>query len=193
MKSKSLGTHDIARLCQVTPPTAIRWIEQKIIPSFRTAGGHRRVWDKDLVVFLKEHNLPVPPELEASAGGMRILIVDDEPSIRSLLLRLLGKAFPQAELHEAADGFDAGRKVARLSPSLIILDLQLPGVDGLNVCRAIRSDEKLRGLKILAITGRDVEQAQRDILEAGADDFLGKPFQSEEIVEKTKRLLEPPH
>lgn len=193
MKHKSLGTHDIARLCQVTPPTAIRWIEQKIIPSFKTAGGHRRVWDKDLVVFLKDHNLPVPPDLEASAGVLRILIVDDEPAIRSLLLRLLTKAFPQADLHEAADGFEAGRKVAGLLPSLIILDLQLPGVDGLNVCRAIRGDEGLRGVKILAVTGQDVEAAQRQILEAGADDFLGKPFQSEEIIEKTKKLIGPLH
>jgi CheY-like chemotaxis protein len=189
MKNKALGTHDIARICQVTPPTAIRWIEQGKLPSFTTGGGHRRVWDKDLVIFLKEHNFPVPPDLEP--GCLKILIVDDEPQIRRLLIKVLGKSYPEAEIHEAADGFDAGRKVTSLLPSLIILDIQLPGIDGLNICQTIRSDEKLKGAKIMAVTGQDIEESRKQMLAAGADDFLGKPFDIQEITRKIEKLLAP--
>lgn len=191
MANKALGTHDIARICQVTPPTAIRWIEQGKLPSFTTGGGHRRVWAKDLVVFLREHNLPVPPDLEP--GRVNILIVDDEPQIRRLLIKVLGKSYPEVEIHEAADGFDAGRKVTSLLPSLIILDIQLPGIDGLNICRAIRGDERLKAAKILAVSGQDIEESKKQILAAGADDFLGKPFDIQEVARKIEKLLAPNH
>src|SRR3989344_3812773 len=110
MRKKTFGTHDIAKICQVTPPTIGRWIEEGKLPSFKTAGGHRRVWDEDLVVFLKEHNIPVPDDLKTD-GPLRILIVDDEPEMRRFITRILQKLAPGAEIHEAADGFEAGHKI----------------------------------------------------------------------------------
>src|SRR5262245_52489393 len=152
MKKRTFGTHDIARICHVTPPTIGRWIEEGKLPSFKTGGGHRRVWDVDLVSFLKNHNIPVPDELQA-ADGLKILIVDDESEMRRFIVRVIKKNYPQAEIHEAADGFEAGHKIASALPALIILDLRLPGVDGFKVCQTVRADERLKEIKVLAITG----------------------------------------
>src|SRR5688572_15987181 len=135
---ETYGTYDIARICQVSPPTIGRWIDEGKLPAFTTAGGHRRVWAKDLVVFLGAHNLPVPPDLCPSR--LRILIADDEPSIRRIIVRIIQARFPQCETHEAEDGFEAGHKVGTLAPSLVILDIGLPGLDGFKVCRLIRKD-----------------------------------------------------
>ena len=69
------------------------------------------------------------------------------------------------------------------------LDLKLPGVDGFKVCRTVRADPALASVKILAITGVDAEQSRGRILEAGADDFLAKPFTVEDLAEKVDQLL----
>lgn len=188
MTNKTFGTHDIARFCHVTPPTVIRWIEEGKLPSFTTGGGHRRVWGKDLIGFLKLHNIPVPPEV-GPASELKILIVDDEPEIRRMLVKSLRKSHPDAEIYEATDGYEAGYKTIRFLPSLIILDIQLPGVNGFRICQMIRRDEKLKGIKVLAITGKVVDESKKEILDAGADDFLAKPFGLEDMTNKINQLL----
>jgi excisionase family DNA binding protein len=184
-RKRTFGTHEVARLCHVTPPTIGRWIEEGKLPSFKTAGGHRRVWDKDLAAFLKSHNMPVPSGL---SGATRILVVDDEPEMRRLMRRLVSERFPRAEVHEAVDGFEAGHKIATLSPEVVILDLRLPGMDGYRVCRTVRADAAFKSVKILAITGAAAEEARRRVLEAGADGFLAKPFQAEDLAESLLAL-----
>lgn len=188
MNDKALGTHGIAKICHVTPATVARWIEEGKLPSFTTGGGHRRVWSRDLITFLHEHNVPVPQEL-MSGGAPRILIVDDEAMVRRLIVRVLQGAVPQAEIHEAVDGFEAGQKISTLLPAIIVLDLRLPGLDGLKVCRMIRSDDRLRNARILAVSGHDPEESREQVLAAGGDDFLAKPFRTDELVDKIKGLL----
>jgi excisionase family DNA binding protein len=191
MPQRAYGTHDIARLCHVTPPTVGRWIEDGKIPSFSTAGGHRRVWDTDLAAFLRALGMPVPAELQDS-GPAKVLIVDDEVSVRRFLKRALKHVFgEEVTVLEAEDGFGAGHAVTAERPGLVILDVQLPGARGDAVCRVIRQDEQLKGVKILAISGVNVDETRRKMLEAGADDFLGKPFTIDELGARLTRLL--PH
>jgi len=187
---KAFGTHYIAGLCQVTRHTVARWIAEGKLPSFVTGGGQRRVWAKDVAAFLKEHNIPIPPELLA-ACGLKVLIVDDEPSVRRLVSRVLQKGYPEAEIHEAGNGFEAGHKTMTVMPALILLDVRLPGIDGMQVCRAIRSDEKLRGVRILAMSGYNIPAYREEALAAGADDFIGKPFSAVDLMRKLDILMGP--
>ncbi|MBI4249279.1 MAG: response regulator [Elusimicrobia bacterium] len=188
MKNKAFGTYEIAKICHVTPPTVGRWIEEGKLPSFTTGGGHHRVWDRELLVFLKLHNIPVPKELLMN-DGLRFLIVDDEAEVRKLVSRALRRRYPEAEIHEGVNGFDAGHKIATLLPTIVILDIRLPDFDGFQVCRVIRQDKDLRHIKILMITGDNVQETGKKVLEAGADEFLGKPFDGEELVKKVERLV----
>lgn len=187
---KPLGTYEIAKICHVTPPTINRWIKEGKLPFFTTGGGQYRVWACDLVDFLNKHNIPVPPALRQEEP-VRVLLVDDEPEIRKLARRLIKQTYPEAEVNEAADGFDAGSKIAHLRPTLIILDIRLPGVDGYKVCRMIREDANLKGVKILTISGYNTEESMKKSLEAGADDFLSKPFDNKELIERIKNLVGP--
>ncbi|OGR97169.1 MAG: hypothetical protein A2902_03535 [Elusimicrobia bacterium RIFCSPLOWO2_01_FULL_64_13] len=188
MKRNALGTHDIAQICQVTPATVGNWIEKGLLPVFTTGGGHRRAWPEDVVAFLKTHNIPVPEELKAQASP-RILIVDDEEPVRNFIRRALQKIYPAVEIQEAADGFEAGHKLGQLTPSLVVLDLKLPGIDGFKVCGLIRSDERLKETRILAISGHNQQESERQSLAAGADAFLGKPFDAAKLREKVSLLL----
>jgi len=188
LPQKAFGTHDIARICNVTPPTVINWIEEGKMPCFTTGGGHRRVWGKDLMAFMRQHNMPVPAELMAQAK-LVFLIVDDEEQNRKFIARAVKSSYPDAEIEVAIDGFEAGHKICTLLPTLVVLDIQLPKINGIKVCETMRRDPGLRNIKILAITGCDIEESRTQILAAGADDFLGKPFTLQELDEKIENLL----
>lgn len=188
MSKKAFGTYDIAKICHVMPATIGRWIEEGKLPSFKTGGGHRRVWDSDLVTFLRSHNIPVPPVL-ASAGALSVLVVDDEKSVRRSVQKILEASYPGVQIYEAEDGFEAGHKVTELAPQLVLLDLRLPGVDGVKVCKMIRANSNLKKIKILAMSGYNVDQAKAEVLDAGADDFIGKPFDPENLVKAINRLI----
>ena len=188
LAGKAFGTHEIAHLCNVTPPTVINWLEEGKIPFFTTVGGHRRVWYKDLQDFMRKHNMPVPAEL-AALGKLVFLIVDDEEQNRKFITRALRSAYPDAGIEVAVDGFEAGYKIKSLLPTLVVLDIQLPKVSGIKVCEIVRADLGLRNIEILAISGYDIEESRARIMEAGADDFLGKPFAIEELIKRIENLL----
>jgi two-component system response regulator MprA len=116
---------------------------------------------------------------------MRILIADDEPAVRSSLERALELEGYQVEL--AVDGPDAIDQTRRREPDALILDVSMPGVDGLEVCRRLRSDG-LR-LPILMLTAREEVTDRVAGLDAGADDYLTKPFALDELLARLRALL----
>ena len=117
---------------------------------------------------------------------MKILVVDDDPDIRETVRITFSLRWPEAEILEAADGESGIQKGLEDSPSLIILDLMLPGIDGFEVCRRIR---QFSNVPILMLTakGRDVEKVKG--LELGADDYLTKPFSFVELLARVRALL----
>lgn len=116
----------------------------------------------------------------------KILIVDDEKNIRDLLkFNLESEGY---EIIEAKDGKEALSKVKE-NIDLVVLDLMLPEVDGLNVCKKIRNDEEIGDLPIIMLTAKS-EDIDRIIgLELGADDYVTKPFNTRELIARIKALL----
>jgi two-component system alkaline phosphatase synthesis response regulator PhoP len=116
-----------------------------------------------------------------------ILIVEDDPDIAELVARYLDKAGYVTT--RAASGRDALRLIAAKAPDLVVLDLMLPHVDGLEVCRAVRAGEHTADLPIIMLTAR-AEESERIVgLELGADDYLAKPFSPNELVARVRALL----
>jgi len=114
----------------------------------------------------------------------RILIVDDEPPIVDVLAYNLKRA--NYEVIVARDGEEALAKARREQPDLIILDLMLPRLDGLDVCRALRRE---RDVPIIMLTARDAEVDRVVGLELGADDYVVKPFSVRELMARVKNIL----
>lgn len=185
-----LTTGEVAQYCQVSPVTIFRWIREGKLPAHSTPGGHYRVRATDLLAFLAKHSIPVDTELRrAVAGEKRILVVDDEQAIVETVVRNLQRLGPQFRFATAFNGFEAGRQLALFSPDLIVLDLMMPGVDGLDVCRQVRGDPSTRHIKILVVTGYSSAEYLEAAREAGADDCLPKPFSGEELRDRVRRLL----
>jgi two-component system, OmpR family, response regulator MprA len=115
----------------------------------------------------------------------RVLVVDDEPPVRDALERALTLEGYMVELAE--DGSQALKKVATEEPDVIVLDVLMPGVDGLETCRRLRAEG--HGLPVLMLTARDAVSDRVDGLDAGADDYLVKPFALEELLARLRALL----
>ncbi|GFH36696.1 response regulator transcription factor [Streptomyces pacificus] len=117
--------------------------------------------------------------------GGRILVVDDEPAVREALQRSL--AFEGYTADIAVDGADALAKVESCRPDLVVLDVQMPRMDGLTAARRLRSAGST--LPILMLTARDTVGDRVTGLDAGADDYLVKPFELDELLARIRALL----
>ncbi len=168
------STHDVAKICCVTPTTVIRWIEDGLIPAFKTVGGHRRVRREDLERVCSERGIPFTTQTGNEVG--RILVVDDEPVVLDLVRDVVKDLPHPFEIEVARDAFDAGRLVALFRPQLIFLDLMMPGVDGFEVCTRLKRDATTTHTEIVAITGYYTEANTERILAAGAAGCLRKPL-----------------
>jgi len=187
-RGELLSTGEVASRVGVTRTTVLHWIKSGKLPAaFTTAGGHYRITEADLTRFLSERH-------SANEGGIRnvILIVDDEPAILDVVQRALRPSFPGWRIETASDGVDAGMKLLRLTPALLVLDLMLPGIDGFEVCRLVRSDPQLRKTAILCITGYKHPGVYEQALEAGADDCLFKPLDLQTLRQKAQELIARP-
>jgi DNA-binding response OmpR family regulator len=118
---------------------------------------------------------------------MRALIVEDEPSIREVVRLHLSLA--GFETHEVADGHAALNRLRTETFDLVVLDVMLPGVDGVTLCRALRSGGPNQRAAVLMLTARDTEPEKVLGLESGADDYLTKPFGVRELVARVKAIL----
>jgi len=127
------------------------------------------------------------------AGGEErplVLVVEDEPDMRRYLCEILGREY---QVVQARDGREGLLLALERDPDLILLDLMLPEMDGLEVCRRIRRDEKPRFSRIMLLTARADEQSKLTALENGANDFLTKPFSTIEVLTRLRNLLENAH
>lgn len=184
-----LTTFEAAKLCHVSYNTIKNWIKRGLIEAYRTAGGHLRLKTVDLEVFCREHSIPM--DKEALPHSRKVLIIDDEESIRVALQEALQQYPEKFDLYTAADGFEAGSLMESVRPDLVILDLVMPGMDGFKVCQNIRHSPALKHVKIIVLTGfpsdRNIERA----VELGADLCLAKPIDRTVLFDNIKGLMEP--
>ncbi|MFJ3882298.1 response regulator transcription factor [Streptomyces sp. NPDC090077] len=121
----------------------------------------------------------------AEGDPQRILVVDDEPAVREALRRSL--AFEGYDVRTAVDGLDALDQAASYAPDLIVLDIQMPRMDGLTAARRLRASGSVT--PVLMLTARDTVGDRVTGLDAGADDYLVKPFELDELFARVRALL----
>lgn len=116
-----------------------------------------------------------------------ILIVEDEKDIIEVLRYYLEKE--NYRVHVAQDGFQALELASKIIPNLILLDLMLPRLDGIETCRRLKADERLRDIPVIMVTAKAEEADKIKGLEIGADDYVTKPFSAKELVARVKAHL----
>ncbi|MFI9354248.1 response regulator transcription factor [Streptomyces lydicus] len=130
---------------------------------------------------------PADPSAAAPGPSRRVLVVEDDPTVAEVVTGYLARAGYATE--HAADGFAALDRAAAFRPHLVVLDLMLPGLDGLEVCRRLRRTEDGLAVPVVMLTARG-EEADRILgLELGADDYVTKPFSPRELVLRIGSVL----
>jgi len=118
----------------------------------------------------------------------RLLIVEDQADIRKLIRMTL--EFEPYEIHEASDGVSGLRLAGEILPEMMLLDVMMPGeLDGLQVCRSVRADPRLAGMRVLLLSARGQARDREAGELAGADAYLIKPFSPLQLVETIERML----
>lgn len=119
--------------------------------------------------------------------NVRILIVDDDPDIRDILKITLSEE--NFDVVEATDGEEALKQIASKAPNLVLLDYKIPKIDGREVCRRVKKDILLRHLPIIMVTGKGDISDKVGGLDAGADDYIVKPFEPKELLARIRMVL----
>ncbi len=187
LKEEFLTTGDVAKYCKVTPNGVKKWISDGKLQAFQTPGGHFRIFKNDFKEFLMATRFPIDPKF-FETPEKKVLVVDDEAAIRELTVDLLTDMGSEYVVETAEDGYEALMKVGAFEPDLLILDIRMPKIDGLEVLRRIKKNPDMQNLKVLIFTG--FLEEKETILEIGADDLLLKPVNLNTLREKIESLLE---
>jgi excisionase family DNA binding protein len=180
-------TGEAAEICRVSQQTIIRCFDAGRLEGFRVPGSRfRRIPRQSLVKFMKDNKIP----LDAIESGKRkVLIVDDDAEIVELLTDVLDKD-GRFELKTASSGYEAGMATERFQPELILLDYMLPDVNGNIVCQTIKKNPQFENIKIIIISGVVKQDEIEQLLKSGAEDFIRKPFDINELINKITAVLQ---
>lgn len=195
-KSVVYSALEVARLCGVVNQTSINWIKNGHLKAFKTPGGQFRVYPDDLVDFMRLRDMRVPEELLAQCTQktdenkkIKILFVDDDESFNNVSVSLIQKSLPDAEIYQAFDGFEAGSMAVTKMPDCLILDLSLPGVDGIKICRTINTSDALGKPEIIIVTAMEDEETEKTCRDLGVKYYFRKPVFIPELVTAVKELM----
>jgi excisionase family DNA binding protein len=180
-------TGEAAKICKVSQQTIIRCFDSGQLKGFRVPGSRfRRIPRDQLYNFMRDNGIPTDA---LESGKRKILLVDDDQELVELINDVLVKD-GRFEVRIANNGFDAGMMVKEYHPELIVLDIMLPDINGKEVCQRVRGDSTMDDVKIICISGMVEEDKIADLKASGANDFIQKPFEVEQLIERMCQLLE---
>src|SRR5205085_9301697 len=146
----------------------------------------RRIPREMLYKFMKDNGIPTDALV---SSRRKVLLVDDDVELVEVMTKFLDED-GRFEVKIATTGFDAGMLVKENRPDMLVLDVMLPDINGKEVCQRVRADNTMEDVRILCISGMIEEDKIQDLRLAGADDFLHKPFEIEELIDRMCGLME---
>lgn len=186
--SRVFTTFEVAKLCGVFHTTVINWVNKGKLKARTTPGGHRRIAAGDLIDFMRQFEMPVPANLTDTAK--KVLVVEDDPIVQKLLLKTLG-ALRGVEVQACAGGLEAMMLIGKEAPDLLILDINIPQVNGFDVLKLLRSNEQTRPIRVIAVSGTVLTLSEQGFIREHADELQLKPLVIAEFRRKAVELLEP--
>jgi excisionase family DNA binding protein len=184
-KIRIFSALEVANICGVVNQTAINWIRSGHLKAFTTPGGQYRVYAEDLSAFLEKRGMRVPDDvlkvIKNDIEWETLMIVEDNHELNELLKRWFEKKLPNYTVIQAFDGFEAGKQLGIAKPGFIILDIDLPGIDGYELCKRIKEDPNFGRPFVIIITGIEIPEDKKKSLLQWSDAFLLKPLNFNQI------------
>jgi excisionase family DNA binding protein len=180
-------TGEAAEICRVSQQTIIRCFDAGRLEGFRVPGSRfRRIPRESLMKFMKGNSIPLDG---LETGKKKILVVDDDAEIVDLLVEVLTRD-GRFEVKTATSGYEAGIQTQRFRPDCILLDYMLPDVNGNVVCHTIRKNPEFENIRIIIVSGVIKQEEIDQLLKSGAQDFIKKPFDINDLINRICATLE---
>ncbi len=192
MEHRYFTTGEAARLCGVQLNTIKSWIRRGEIPAVRTPGGHWRIPRDGFLSFMRRMGMPLPEQsIQDVPAAPRILIIDDDPAAHELMRGMLQLAFPDCRVHSAFDGCAGLIDIGRHRPDLIVLDIMMPGINGLEIIHRLKGpDSPMPGARVIAVTAAsDRRLVVNRIRAAGPEALVFKPVDPERFIAAVRQAL----
>jgi len=180
-------TGEAAEICRVSQQTIIRCFDCGRLEGFRVPGSRfRRIPRDSLMKFMKTNSIPLEG---LESGKKKVLVVDDDAEIVDLLVEVLSRD-GRFDVKTATSGYEAGIQTQRFRPDAILLDYMLPDVNGNVVCHTIRKNPEFENIKIIIVSGVIKQEEIDQLLKSGAQDFVKKPFEINDLMKRICTSLE---
>jgi excisionase family DNA binding protein len=180
-------TGEAAEICRVSQQTIIRCFDSGRLEGFRVPGSKfRRIPRESLVKFMKNNAIPLDG---METGKKKVLVVDDDAEIVDLLVEVLTRD-GRFDVKTATSGYEAGIQTQRFRPDCILLDYMLPDVNGNVVCHTIRKNPEFENIRIIIVSGVIKQEEIDQLLKSGAQDFVKKPFDINDLISRICATLE---
>jgi excisionase family DNA binding protein len=180
-------TGEAAKICKVSQQTIIRCFDSGQLKGFRVPGSRfRRIPRDQLYAFMRDNGIPTDA---LDSGRRKILVVDDDQDLVELIVDALERE-GRFEVRSVNNGFGAGMQIKEFRPDMIVLDVMLPDINGKEVCTLVRSERSMDEVRIICISGMVEQDRIQELRDAGANDFMKKPFDVEELVNRICQLLD---
>lgn len=193
---RSYTTIDVAKRLGVSLQTVQRWVDAGHLKAWKTLGGHRRIEAASAELLFKEQEDRIGATESTTAdrgeaSGLSVVVVDDNPMDLALLVMLVRKALPQASVEAAGNGFQGLVAIGKSSPQVVITDLQMPNMNGIEMIRTLLQDAAVRPGTLIAVSALAMhELSALGTLPAGVQLFT-KPLDQDQIVAALRRAGRP--
>ncbi len=176
---------EAAEILQVDGSSVVKWVNEGLLASYRTPGGHRRVRSSDLVAFMRAHGMFIPPELR----GARVkgLLVDDEPRVLGAMKRAMKAHEGTVEFLTAGSGMEALVMLGSEKPDVLALDIVMPDMDGWEVLRRLKERPETAKVDVIILSGNLTPATTRKALALGARAVCNKPISAAELARLATR------
>ncbi|MEM6330059.1 MAG: response regulator [Planctomycetota bacterium] len=180
-------TGEAAKICKVIQRTNNRCFDSGQLKGFRVPGSRfRRIPRDQLYAFMRDNGIPTDA---LDSGKRKLLIVDDDQDLVDLLVDHFERD-GRFDVQSVNNGFGAGMLIKEFRPDLVILDIMLPDINGMEVCQLVRGDKTMDDVRIICISGMVEEDRIQKLRDAGANDFMKKPFDVDTLTTRVCQLLD---
>jgi CheY-like chemotaxis protein len=177
-KRQYLSPGETAEIFKVTPASLRGWTSKGIIRAEITQGGHRRYPLSEVFRLAQNKGVYLERSLFTS---IKLLIIDSEIEHGRGMRESLKSVFGISDIEVAQEGFMAGYLLTQFKPDVVLLDLEMPGIDGAHVCDFIKHDYRTRFIRVIAMSSSYSAQQQQKIMRLGAETCLYKPFSTDHL------------
>ena len=187
-KTKFMKTSEAADYLGVSRSSITNWVRQEVLSAASTPGGHYLFSNEQLDNFAEERGMNLPKEVQTNAN-FRILSIDDDSAFREFVSEAL-EVYSGYELKEAEDGMQGALLVGTWRPDLVIVDLRMPNMNGVEFCRLLKKDKSTDNVKIIIASAYLSPEVKKEVTTLGVDAVLEKPVRLASFVATVGKLAD---